>query len=180
MTISKKLLFIIAALSINAQFNLSAYDMVGLKEEVALISEFANAEWRSIELNDRKVYLSNWLNGKIYRTYRTSNYDIITIANIIKTYNDALTSTIAENSINKLYEMEATDYRNAQFINKLMITGIVSMYCVALGYAIAKDIDLAIDHKVTSAKIETYVEMDKLYEKINALEKANKWLWQRA
>src|SRR5579863_2288472 len=87
MTISKKL-FLIATIGLGlGSFNASAYDVVGLKDEVQLISAFAN-KYDTVEYNGQTIYLGYWLNNKINSTWMTSNSKIIEIASLIKQNND--------------------------------------------------------------------------------------------
>jgi hypothetical protein len=90
MTISKKL-FIIGALVIGLQPIAHAYNVVGLKEEISLISDFAEKNSDYVEYEGYHINIGNWLNEKINSTYMTSDLTIITIANIIKQDNATAT-----------------------------------------------------------------------------------------
>ena len=79
MTIARKLL-IAGALLVGMQPITQAYDVVGLKEEVKMISYFIERNNVDIEHEGRHINLGTWLQYKINCTYRTSNYDIIEIA----------------------------------------------------------------------------------------------------
>ena len=84
MTISKKL-FLIATIGLSLGiFNASAYDVVGLVEEVRLISAFAKKHDYDLQYNNKTVNIGSWLNDIIYSTWITSNDKIIKIAKIIK------------------------------------------------------------------------------------------------
>jgi hypothetical protein len=112
MTISKKLSLIVTlGLSLNT-FNASAYDVVRLKEEIQLITTFANKH-NEVKYNGQNINLGLWLKSKIKCTWITTDYKIIEIANIIK-----------KRDTNKLLAMmEKEIKRDTTFIN--MLTGLI-------------------------------------------------------
>ncbi|HEX4068600.1 MAG TPA: hypothetical protein VHX42_00740 [Candidatus Babeliales bacterium] len=175
MSISKKL-SLIATLGLNlATFNASAYDVVGLKKEVQLISEFAqnSANDMYVEYNNEKRSLEYWLQSKIYHTYTTSDYKIIEIANIIK-----------QSNIDQLVRMMENELRWNKLENDI-VTGIFLVVgtCITLEM-VSKIINMTIDHRIFhktfSSQIETLVTLDKMQQQINNLsQKVNQTLFEK-
>lgn len=167
MTISRKLL-IAGALLVGMQPITQAYDVVGLKEEVKMISYFIERNNVDIEHEGRHINLGTWLQYKINCTYRTSNYDIIEIANIINT---------PYNTIPTLLTMEKKEYQNNQAISDLFLVGLVATYAALFLIILQKRLDLAIDRRVFSSEIKSLVLIEKLQQQIDTLTKqtSNKW-----
>lgn len=156
MTISKKL-FIIGALVIGLQPIAHAYNVVGLKEEISLISDFAKKNSNYVEYEGYHISIGNWLNKKINSTYMTSDLTIITIANIIKQDN-ATTTLLAKI---KCERVEA-DYL-AMMANGLLI-GIYA-------YGTLKHL---IRLEIMHSERESAKLIDKLQQQINTMNKPNK------
>jgi hypothetical protein len=116
MTISKKL-FLIATIGLGlGSFNASAYDVVGLKDEIQLISAFAN-QHDTVEYDGQTIYLKYWLNNVINSTWMTSNSKIIKIASLIKQH-DAVE--------NLLIMREQDQKRRDELIGSILMAPIIA------------------------------------------------------
>jgi hypothetical protein len=165
MTISKKL-FLIATIGLGlGSFNASAYDVVGLKDEVQLISAFAN-KYDTVEYNGQTIYLGYWLNNKINSTWMTSNSKIIEIASLIKQNNDE--------ELLKLIEQEK---RTNQTIGIIAGSVVAAAYVLLIIEIIKRDISFPLELEILHSKIETLVALDKMQQQIN---NQAKWFWQRS
>jgi hypothetical protein len=169
MSISKKLFFVTAlGLNLCTPFNASAYDVVGLKDEVQLISEFAN-EYDFVKFNGQTISLKKWLTNLIDSTWMTSNYKIIEVANLIKQDNDE-----------KLLELIEKDIRKDLAIKACACSAIAVAYIFLLYEAIKFDISFPLELEILHSKIETLVRLDLMQKQINDLtQKANQTLFQK-
>ena len=158
MTISKQLFFI-TALIVGIPFNTFTYDVVGLKEEVQLISNFANHADFYIENNNRNINIGKWLKNKIDRTYKTSNHEIVKIANIIKTHTQH----------DELLKMEAQEYARSKTIEDLIVAGFAVAYVVLFVAALEQKLSLMINSRILSSELRNLVLIDKLQQQINEL-----------
>jgi hypothetical protein len=153
MTISKQL-FLITALIMGIPFNTFTYDVVGLKQEVQLILDFANHADFYIENNDRNINLGQWLKNKIDRTYKTSNHEIIKIANIIKTHTHH----------EELLKMEAEEYATNQTIHNVIIAGFVAAYITLTIVGFQQELNRMINRRIFSSELRNLVLIDKIQE----------------
>jgi hypothetical protein len=143
MTISKKLLFV-ATLGLIMQFNASAYDVVGLKKEVEIITDFANRYNYNMMHNNRILNIGYWLKNKIDSTGVTSNYDIIKIANAINTEN-------TDSVIDKLFALIEKENQKYQEDKHLFFAGIAAI-CLALGVIVLHDVLIdMIDNRILTS-----------------------------
>jgi hypothetical protein len=168
MTISRKL-SLIAALGLNlGAFNASAYDVVGLKDEIQLISAFAK-QHNEVELDGKTIYLGDWLNKKIENTGVTSNYNIIEIASLIK-----------QKDHEALLSIAAREMRN----NKEMMEIAMAVLTAAAGLFFIDStlnlLDLRIRSAICSSDIKTLVMVDKMQQQIDELtQQVNKTWFQK-
>lgn len=168
MTISRKLFLITTiGLSLGA-FNVSAYDVVGLKEEVQLISAFAD-QHDAVEYNGQTIHLKDWLNKTIDSTWMTSNSKIIKIASLIK-----------QNNGEELLMMIEKDIRKDITIKAAALSFVVGTYIILLYETIKDDISFPLELKISHSKIETLVALDKMQQQINDLtQKVDKTWFQK-
>ncbi len=163
MTIARKL-FQIATIGLSlGSFNASAYDVVGLKDEVLLISAFAKNHYNdTVEYNNWPLSLGRWLEKKIYHTYTTNNYTIIELANIIK-----------QDNIDQLLYMMKQELDSLKFredIVKAVLLGVVSIVILDM---ILQTLDLHINSKIFDktfpTNMQTLITLDKMQQQINDL-----------
>jgi hypothetical protein len=166
MTISQKL-FLVATLGLNCTPFVSAYDVVGLKDEVQLISAFAN-QYDTVECD----HLGSWLNNKINSTWMTSNSKILEFANIIK-------QNCTRHSCEELLKIKETEVKKQRDLTNFVRAGVVTLYA---GLIICAVTDMFIirplQWKISDSKFETSIALHKMQQQINELaQKVDKKTW---